>query len=272
MVACHLLHVVLFVQRIIAERVLQEMSIRIAFAGKGGTGKTTISSLLIRYLIEAGKGTILAVDADPNSNLNCALGVRINKTISEIFNEAKEIDTIDNGVRGNYIKEKVPDEGLTRTKDFDLLVVGVPQEEGCYCIPMSILKHNMEMFNDQYDFMIIDDEAGMEYLSRQVIQEVDIMLIISDPTVKGVRTAGRIHQLAKTLNIDIGKAYLIVTKTADATPLQGEIESAGLELLGTVPFDKQLADYDLHDRPLVELPADSPAVQASNEMFRKLIS
>jgi CO dehydrogenase maturation factor len=267
-----LLHVVLFVQKVIAERVLQEMSMRIAFAGKGGTGKTTISSLLIRYLIEAGKGTILAVDADPNSTLNSALGVRINKTISEIFSEAKEIDTIDNDVRGNYIKEKVPDEGLTRTKDFDLLVVGVPQEEGCYCIPMSILKHNMEVFNDQYDFMIIDDEAGMEYLSRQVIQEVDIMLIISDPTVKGIRTAGRIHQLVKTLNIDIGKTYLIVTKTADAAPLQGEIESTGLELLGTVPFDKQLADYDLYDRPLVELPADSPAVQASNEMFRKLIS
>ncbi|MGD0622561.1 MAG: AAA family ATPase [Thermacetogeniaceae bacterium] len=247
------------------------MSMRIAFAGKGGTGKTTISSLLIRYLIEADKGTILAVDADPNSNLNSALGVRINKTISDIFNEARSIDTTDNDVRGNYIKEKVPDEGLTRTKDFDLLVVGVPREEGCYCIPMSILKHNMEVFNDRYDFMIIDDEAGMEYLSRQVIQEVDIMLIISDPTVKGVRTAGRIHRLAKSLNIDVGKVYLIVTKTADAAPLQGEIESTGLELLGTVPFDNQLANYDLHDRPLMELPSDSLAVQASREMFKKLL-
>jgi len=245
---------------------------RIAFAGKGGTGKTTISALLIRYLSEAGKGTILAVDADPNSTLDSALGVRINKTISDIFNEAKKIDTADNAVRGNYIKERVPEDGLTRTKNFDLLVVGVPQEEGCYCIPMSILKQNMEIFNEQYDFMIIDDEAGMEYLSRQVIQEVDIMLIISDPTVKGIRTAGRILQLAKTLKIDIGKAYLIVTKTADSAPLQGEIKSTGLELLGTVPFDGQLADYDLHDRPLVELPADSPSVQASNEMFRKLFS
>jgi CO dehydrogenase maturation factor len=247
------------------------MSMRIAFAGKGGTGKTTISALLIRYLIEAGKGSILAVDADPNSTLNSALGVRINKTISEIFNEAKSIDTIDNGIRGNYIKEKVPEEGLTRTKDFDLLVVGVPQEEGCYCIPMSILKHDMEVFNDQYDFMIIDDEAGMEYLSRQIIQEVDIMLIVSDPTVKGVRTAGRIYQLAKSLNVDIGKTYLIITKTTDTAPLQGEIESAGLALIGTLPFDRQLADYDLRDRPLMELPSDSPAVQASREMFKRLI-
>ncbi len=247
------------------------MSTRIALAGKGGTGKTTIAALLIRYLIESRKGSILAVDADPNSTLNCALGVGIGKTISDIFNEAKSIDTTDNAVRGNYIKEKLPEEGLQRTGDYDLLVVGVPQEEGCYCIPMSILKNNMENFNDQYDYMIIDDEAGMEYLSRQVIMEVEIMLVISDPTVKGIRTAGRIYELAKSLNIDFGRACLIVTKTSDLSLLQSEIESAGLELLGMVPFDEQLASYDLHDRPLMDLPSDSPAVQASYELFRKLI-
>lgn len=247
------------------------MSTRIALAGKGGTGKTTIAALLIRYLIESRKGTILAVDADPNSTLNSALGVEIAKTISDIFNDAKNIETTDNEVRGNYIKEKAPTEGLARAGDFDLLVLGVPQEEGCYCIPMSILKHNMDVFHDQYDFMVIDDQAGMEYLSRQVIQEVDVMLIISDPTVKGVRTAGRIRELARSLNIDIGRTCLIITKTADPAPLQGEIEAAGLELLGTIPFDKQLANYDLVDRPLMELPSDSPAVQASGEMFKKLL-
>jgi CO dehydrogenase maturation factor len=248
------------------------MSMRIAVAGKGGTGKTTVAALLIRYLIESRKGTILAVDADPNSTLNTALGVEIAKTISDIFNEAKNIETSENEVRGNYIKEKVPAEGLARTRGFDLLVVGVPQEEGCYCIPMSILKYNMEVFHDKYDFMVIDDQAGMEYLSRQVIQELDIMLIISDPTVKGVRTAGRIRELARSLNIDIGKTYLLITKTADAALLQGEIEAAGLELLGTIPFDSRLANYDLVDKPLMELPADSPAVQASGEIFKKMLS
>jgi CO dehydrogenase maturation factor len=246
------------------------MSIRIALAGKGGTGKTTVASLLIRYLIESRKGSILAVDADPNSTLNCALGVEIRKTISDIFNEARSIETTDNSVRGEYIKEKLPEEGLTRTENFDLLVVGLPQEEGCYCIPMSILKENMEKFHKDYDFMVIDDEAGMEYLSRQVIPQVEIMLVISDPTVKGVRTAGRIYELAESLNIYIGRAYLIVTKVSDPAPLKNEIEATGLELLGTVPLDDQLAEYDLHDRPLMELPLDSPAVQASYELFRKL--
>lgn len=247
------------------------MSMHIALAGKGGTGKTTIASLLIRYLFESQTGTILAVDADPNSTLNSALGVQIKKSISDIFNEAKSIETIDNAVRGNYIKEHLPEDALTHAKGYDLLLVGVPQDSGCYCIPMSILKNTMEMLNDKYDYMVIDDEAGMEYLSRQVIEHVDIMLIISDPTVKGVRTAGRIRELARSLNIEIAKAYLIITKTADPAPLMGEIAATGLELLGTIPFDGQLADYDLKDQPLVKLPADSPAVQATREIFQKLL-
>jgi CO dehydrogenase maturation factor len=247
------------------------MSMHIALAGKGGTGKTTVASLLIRYLIEAKKGKILAVDADPNSTLNCALGVQIKQTISDVFNEARSIETGENAVRGDYIKEKLPEAALTHSGGFDLLVVGTPQEEGCYCIPMTILKHNMEMLETGYDYMITDDEAGMEYLSREVIRSVDIMLVISDPTVKGVRTAGRIYKLAKSLKIDVGKACLIVAKTDDTAPLQDEIAATGLELLGTIPFDNQLAEYDLKDRPLIELPPDSPAVRAGMEMFRKLI-
>jgi len=243
----------------------------IALAGKGGTGKTTIASLLIRYLIDSKKGTILAVDADPNSTLNLALGVQVRKSISDIFNEAKNIDTIDNAIRGNYIKEHLPGDALTHAGDYDLLLVGAPQEAGCYCIPMTILKNNMEILDEKYDYMVIDDQAGMEYLSREVIERLDIMLIISDPTVKGVRTAGRIRELARSLNIDIGKAYLIITKTADPAPLKAEIAATGLELIGTIPFDDQLANYDLKDQPLVQLPPDSPAVQATREIFRKLL-
>ncbi len=248
------------------------MAMHIALAGKGGTGKTTIASLLIRYLIDTKKGTILAVDADPNSTLNLALGVQVKKSISDIFNEAKNIDTIDNAIRGNYIKEHLPEDALTHAGDYDLLLVGVPQEAGCYCIPMTILKSNMETLDEKYDYMVIDDQAGMEYLSREVITRLDIMLIISDPTVKGVRTAGRIRELARSLNIEVGKAYLIITKTADAAPLQAEIAATGLELIGAVPFDEQLAEYDLKDQPLVQLPPDSPAVQATREIFRKLLA
>jgi CO dehydrogenase maturation factor len=118
--------------------------------------------------------------------------------------------------------------------------------------------------------MVVDNEAGMEHISRQTIEDVDIMLVVSDATAKGVRTAGRIYELTRSLNIKTGDAYLIITKTSDPTPLQSEIEATGLNLLGVVPNDQMILDYDLKGKPMLDLPTDSPAVQATREMFGKL--
>lgn len=246
-----------------------ERSKHIAVAGKGGTGKTTTAALLIRYLIENKKGSILAVDADPNSNLNEALGVKVENTISNILVDVKKNNVPTGMTKQTYLELKLH-QSLTETQYYDLLVMGGPQGPGCYCFPTELLKKHMEILDNNYDYMVIDNEAGMEHISRQTIENVDILLLISDPTAKGVRTVGKIYELAKSLRIEIGEAYLIVTKTEDASGLMDEIEATGLKLLGVIPDDPFVAEYDLKGKPLMELPGDSAAVKASRELFGKL--
>jgi len=246
-----------------------ERSKHIAVAGKGGTGKTTTAALLIRYLIEHKKGSILAVDADPNSNLNEALGVKVENSISNILVDVKKNNVPTGMTKQTYLELKLH-QSLTETKYYDLLVMGGPQGPGCYCFPTELLKKHIDVLDSNYDYMVIDNEAGMEHISRETIENVDILLLISDPTAKGVRTVGRIYELAKSLKINIGEAYIIITKTEDASDLQYEIDATGLKLLGVVPNDPLVAEYDLKGKPLMELPEDSLAVRATREIFGKL--
>ncbi|MDH7576344.1 MAG: AAA family ATPase [Bacillota bacterium] len=245
------------------------MAKHIALAGKGGTGKTTIASLVVRYLIENKKGAVLAVDADPNSNLNEALGVEVKNSISNILVDIKKSNVPTGMTKDVYLELKLH-QALTETKYFDLLVMGGPQGPGCYCYPTELLKRHIDVLDKNYAYMVIDNEAGMEHISRETIENIDIMLVISDATAKGVRTAGRIYELAKSLKIQISDAYLIVTKIEDSSSLQREIEQTGLKFLGAVPFDPLVAEYDLKGKPIMELPEDSPAVRATREMFEKL--
>jgi CO dehydrogenase maturation factor len=159
---------------------------------------------------------------------------------------------------------------MIETEDYDLLVMGGPQGPGCYCFPSEILKRHLDSLDKNYDYMVIDNEAGMEHISRELIENVDILLVISDATAKGVRTAGRIYELARRLKIKIGAAYLIVTRIADPEPLRSDIEATGLELLGTIPDDPLVAEYDLLGKPLMDLSADNPAVSAAMQLFDKL--
>ncbi len=245
------------------------MAKHIAVAGKGGTGKTTTASLMVRYLIENKKGAILAVDADPNSNLNEALGVEVQNSISDILFDIKK-NNVPTGMTKDVFLDLKLHQALTETKYFDLLVMGGPQGPGCYCYPTELLKHRINVLDQNYAYMVIDNEAGMEHISRETIENVDIMLVISDATSKGVRTAGRIYELAKSLKIQIGEAYLLVTKIEDPSSLQKEIDATGLKFLGAVPYDPLVAEYDLKGKPMMELPADSPAVRVTREMFEKL--
>ncbi len=245
------------------------MSKHIAVAGKGGTGKTTLASMLVRYLVETGKGSVLAVDADFNSTLNEALGLEVSDTIANVLADIKK-NKVPTGMTKDVFIELKLHQALIETRDYDLLVMGGPQGPGCYCFPSEILKRNLESLDKNYDYMVIDNEAGMEHISRETIENVDILLVISDATAKGVRTAGRIYELAKRLQIRIGAAYLIVTRIADPEPLRSDIEATGLELLGVIPDDPLVTEYDLQGKPLMDLPADSPAVSASMKLFDKL--
>jgi CO dehydrogenase maturation factor len=245
------------------------MSKHIAVAGKGGTGKTTLASMLVRYLVETGKGSVLAVDADFNSTLNEALGLEVSDTIANVLADIKK-NKVPTGMTKDVFIELKLHQALIETRDYDLLVMGGPQGPGCYCFPSEILKRNLESLDKNYDYMVIDNEAGMEHISRETIENVDILLVISDATAKGVRTAGRIYELAKRLQIRIGAAYLIVTRIADPEPLRSDIEATGLELLGVIPDDPLVTEYDLQGKPLMDLPADSTAVSASMKLFDKL--
>lgn len=245
------------------------MAKHLAMAGKGGTGKTTIASLLIRYLMEQKKGSILAVDADPNANLNEALGLDVPNTISSILVDIKKNNVPTGMTKETYLQLQLH-QALVETEYVDLLVMGGPQGPGCYCFPTDLLKRHLSVLDKSYDYMVIDNEAGMEHISRQTIENVDAMFVVSDATAKGVRTAGRIYELAKSLNIEIGEAYLIITKISDPEPLQSEILASGLKLLGVIPNDPLVVEFDLKGKPMMELPDDSPAVRAAREMFGKL--
>lgn len=246
------------------------MAKHIALAGKGGTGKTTIAALIVRYLSADKKKSVLAVDADPNATLEEALGIEVTKTLSDIVEEVKEQKDIDDAEREEYIKTKFSEDALIKGPGYDLLVMGAPRQAGCYCFPNAVLKNAIIQQERNYEYMIIDNEAGLEHISRGTIQDVDTMLVISDGSIKGVRAAGRIYELAKSLSFHIGEAYLIVTKLDDPAPLEAEIEKTGLELLGVVPYDTQLTEYDLEGKPLLELPDDSPAVKAVREICDKI--
>jgi len=246
------------------------LGIHLSVAGKGGTGKTTFTALAVRCLEDQGKVPILAVDADANANLNEALGLEVDLTISEILAETKAAKDVPVGMTKDAYIELRLNESLAEGRHVDLLVMGGPEGPGCYCFPNEILKRHVERLSENYPYMIMDNEAGLEHLSRRVARDVDVLFVTSDPTVRGIRSAGRVKGLIKSLKLNIGKVLLVVTKVrqGDLEVLAPEIEKTGLELAGTVPLDGEVARRDLEGEPLVDVDGDSPALQAVCEILK----
>lgn len=249
------------------------MSVQIAVAGKGGTGKTTFCALLIRYLIEKGKTPILAVDADANANLNEALGLPIeNETVSELISRTKDLHGVPEGMsQETYIEYKL-NSVLSEGKNVDLLVMGGPDGPGCYCFPNNILRKYLDNLSKGYKYLVMDNEAGLEHLSRRTTRDVDALFVISDCSARSVRSAGRVHELVKQIKTKINRIYLILTRATeqDVENLREEIEKTGLQLAGIIPADRMITEYDVKSRPLFELPADSPAVKAVYHILDQL--
>lgn len=248
------------------------MAFTVAISGKGGTGKTTLASLLIRQIVKAGKGPILAVDADANANLHEALGIEVEDTISELLNRVNNnIEPLPAGMtKDRYVKFKVH-ESLAEGEETDLLVMGGPEGAGCYCFANNLVRGFMQDLSTNYPYVVMDNEAGLEHLSRRTTQDVDVLLVVSDSSARGIRSAGRVKELVDSLKLDIKKIFLVVTKVEDGTieALQGEIERTGLELIGTIPTDSQVRDFDIESKPLIGLPDDSPVVKAVDEIIKK---
>lgn len=244
------------------------MGFSIAVAGKGGTGKTSLCGLTIRYLTEKKRGPVLAVDADANANLNDVLGVKVHATVGKLRETSLEAVKSTAPRPGGMSMEQMFDyqiqQALIEANGFDLLVMGRPEGAGCYCAANNIIRKYMDKLADTYPYTVMDNEAGLEHLSRRTTQDTDLLLIISDSSIRGVMTAGRIGGLVEELNLNVKRTVLIVNRTERATnedePLQQAIARQGVEFAGFVPADDLIFDFDLNGKPLIQLPADSSAL------------
>jgi len=248
------------------------MAFTIALAGKGGTGKTTVAGLLVKYLISHNKTPILAVDADANANFNEVLGVEVIETLGGAREKMKKGQVPSGMTKDIFISMKL-EQAVVESGGFDLIIMGQPEGAGCYCAANSLLTRFLEKLTNNYPYIVMDNEAGMEHISRLTTKNVDILLIISDTSRRSITAASRINALVKELNIGVGKSCLIINhaKQEDVSSLLEFIKEDGLELLGTIPEDDAVYDYDLHGRPTVTLPEDNPAVKAAFSMFDKIV-
>jgi CO dehydrogenase maturation factor len=257
------------------------MTTTIALAGKGGTGKTTISALMIRYLMEKRDGSILAIDADPATNLNMVLGMGIDGNVGDIREDMLDMvqssGALAGSMPGGMSKQEYLDYqvqmAVTEGDKIDLLVMGRPEGQGCYCAANQMLRVIVDRLGKQYDYVVIDNEAGMEHLSRRTTRDVDVLLLVTDPTQRGLVTAQRMHEMVPELEIGVGRTYLIVNRLTGEmpAPLGQAIEKSGLTLIGTVPNDPAMAEFEFSGRPLVELPADTSVYKAIQEIAQQVL-
>lgn len=250
------------------------MSFSIAVAGKGGTGKTSLTSLIIRYLSKNRAGPIMAIDADPNANLGESLGLDADTTIGSIiasFN-AEKISIPAGMTKEAYLEIKL-NGAITESKGLDLITMGRGEGPECYCYPNALLRKFADDLADNYAYVVMDNEAGMEHLSRRTTQNIDILLIVSDHSVKGVRTVARIQNLVSELKLVVRKQVVVINFAPEelAPMVKDELEKLGIDSPELIPRDEEIYQFDLEVRPLVELPDTSRAVIAINELMDKLV-
>jgi CO dehydrogenase maturation factor len=249
------------------------MAFTIALAGKGGTGKTTMAGLLIKYLVGKGKTPILAVDADCNANLNEVLGLDVKDTLGQAREDMKKGNVPSGMTKDVFISMRL-EEALAEQDGFDLVVMGQPEGAGCYCAANSLLTNFMERLVGNYQYVVMDNEAGMEHISRLTTHNVDVLLIVTDTSRRGLQAGLRINKLARDLKIGVTNSYLVINrmKTEPDSEILALIEQDGLKLAGTIPDDETVYAYDLKGRPTIDIEKDNPAVAAAFAIFDKILT
>ncbi len=248
------------------------MAFSIALAGKGGTGKTTIAGMLINYLTLKGKVPILAVDADSNANLNEVLGMEVSGTLGQAREDMKKGSVPSGMTKDIFISMKM-EESISEADGYDLIVMGQPEGTGCYCAANTLLINFLEKLSDNYPWIVIDNEAGMEHISRLTTRNVDVLLIISDASRRGLQAAIRINDLARNLNIGVEKSFLIFNRVKEdpSDEVKAIIAENNLTLAGCIPADDTVYDFDFKGRPTVELPQENPAIAAAYKIFDQIL-
>ncbi len=261
------------------------MTTTIALAGKGGVGKTTIAAMVIKYLAQNQTGVTLAIDADPSSNLNMVLGLELEWTVGDIREEMLEkvqasfvaggaaMGTLPGGVaKRDYLDYQIRS-SVSEGSRFDLIAMGRSEGPGCYCAVNHNLREVIDAISKNYRYIVIDNEAGMEHLSRRTTRDVNHLLIVTDPTQRGVVAAGRIASLSTELDIRVENTYLVLNRISGniPAPLRERIDALHIPLLGVVPADDDLTEFEFNGRPLVELGDQSPVYRAVANMMDQVI-
>ncbi len=242
----------------------------IAMAGKGGTGKTTIAALIVRIIKEKKLGSILAVDADPNSNLSEALGLELRETIGRILDDiAVHPEMVPSGMPKDTFIEYQIQTAIAEGEGFDVLTMGRPEGPGCYCYVNNVLRNVMSKLIKDYDYIVIDNEAGLEHLSRRTTRTADALVVISDATPAGLKAAKRINELAKELDIKTKKDLLIIN-CHDMDIEKEKIKGFKLDYLGFMPRDNQIEHASLNGNSLMELKEDALSLIALRRLGDKI--
>ncbi len=261
------------------------MSTTFALAGKGGTGKTTVAAMIIRYLIQHEQGAILAIDADPSSNLNMVLGLELESTVGDVregmLQQVKQsltaggaaMGTLPGGITKRDYLEYELRSILAEGDRVDLIAMGRPEGPGCYCAVNHNLREVIDAIGKSYRWVVMDNEAGLEHLSRRTTRDVDYLIVVSDPTQRGLVAARRVGEFRHELDIAIDNCYLVLNRAPDPMPpaLQAAIAELDFPLLGTVPPDPLVAEFDFEGRPLIEVPDDAPVYRSVAAMMQRLL-
>jgi len=250
------------------------MSHLIAVSGKGGVGKTTISAMLIKQLIAAGKKPVLAIDADPNSCLDMALGVTVTSSVGSAREEVRDkTQAGDVGISKTEMLHLKIAESLVESNGFDMISMGRPEGAGCYCYANSVLKTVIQELSNQYPYVVLDNEAGLENLSRRIVADVDVLVLVSDASNAGIRTLERLHSLAVEMKLKYQKLVLVINRMRDAqtsAAAEEAVVATGADALYCLPYDTEVADFAESSRSFLEISDDNVVLGMISDLVKGL--